>query len=178
MTARQGLFSNSLISSEVVTSLPERYIIRSLEKSDYSKGYLDCLRVLTWVGDLTEEQFEERYDEMNSQGRGTYYLLVVEYGNRIIATGSLIVEKKFIHNRGLVGHIEEISVAKEHQGKKLGLKMIQAIDSIAKNLGCYKTILDCGPKNEPFYIKCGFKNSGIEMSHYFEQEEKEGYYRG
>jgi len=68
-------------------------------------------------------------------------------------------------------------VQTNHQKKGLGLKMIQAIDSIAKNLGCYKTILDCNAQNEPFYVKCGYHNSGAEMSHYYE-EEKDAYHRG
>jgi glucosamine-phosphate N-acetyltransferase len=82
-----------------------------------------------------------------------------------------------IHNRGLCGHIEEVSVAKEHQGKRLGLQIIQLIDSVAKKVGCYKSILDCSPKNEPFYVKCGYFNSGTEMSHYYEPE-RDGYHRG
>lgn len=67
--------------------------MRSLERDDFQKGYLDCLRVLTHVGDLTEEQFHERYDEMVAL-KGTYYLLVIELEGRIVGTGSLIVEKK------------------------------------------------------------------------------------
>ena len=55
--------------------------------------------------------------------------------------------------------------------------MIKALDSIAINTGCYKNILNCGAKNEPFYARCGYFNSGTEMSHYFE-EGKEPYYRG
>ncbi|KIW10588.1 hypothetical protein PV08_11552 [Exophiala spinifera] len=177
MTASEGLFPNSLISDEVKASLPEGYTVRSLERTDFAKGFLDCLRVLTWVGDLTEEEFYERYDEMNTQGKGTYYLIVIEYEGRIVGTGSLIVEKKFIHNRGICGHIEEVSIAKEHQGKHLGQKMLASLDSVAKSLGCYKSILDCSPQNEPFYVKCNYHNSGTEMSHYYE-EWKEPYYRG
>lgn len=82
-----------------------------------------------------------------------------------------------IHNRGLVGHVEEIAVAREHQGKKLGLKLIQALDSIGKNVGCYKNILNCGPQNEAFYVKCGYHNSGTEMSRYF-YDAKDNYHRG
>lgn len=93
MATPTGLFPSSLISSEVISSLPEGYTARSLEKADFAKGYLDCLRVLTHVGDLTEEQFNERYDEMDALN-GTYYLLVLEYEGRIVGTGSLIVEKK------------------------------------------------------------------------------------
>jgi len=43
-----------------------------------------------------------------------------------------------IHNLGLVGHIEDIAVTKDQQGKKLGLRIIQALDYVAENVGCYK----------------------------------------
>ena len=81
-----------------------------------------------------------------------------------------------IHDRGLCGHIKEVSVAKDHQGKRIGLKIIKALDSVAVSLSCYKTILDCSPENEPFYVKCRYYNSGVEMSHYY--EEKDSYHRG
>jgi glucosamine-phosphate N-acetyltransferase len=167
-SAPEGLFSLDLISPTIAASLPESYTIRSLQKGDYSKGFLDCLRVLTTVGDITEAQWNERYDWMNTQGKGGYYLLVVEDGNRIVGTGALIVERKFIHNLGIVGHIEDIAVAKDQQGKKLGLKIIQALDFIAEKVGCYKSILDCSEANEGFYVKCGFKRAGLEMAHYYE----------
>jgi glucosamine-phosphate N-acetyltransferase len=73
-----------------------------------------------------------------------------------------------IHNLGIVGHIEDIAVAKDQQGKKLGLKIIQALDFIAEKTGCYKSILDCSEANEGFYVKCGFKRAGLEMAHYYE----------
>lgn len=94
MSTSQPLFSSSLISPEVVAAFPDGYTIRPLEKGDYSKGYLDCLRVLTWCGDITEAEFSERYDEMDTGGKGPYYLLVIEHENRIVGTGSLIAEKK------------------------------------------------------------------------------------
>jgi N-acetylglutamate synthase-like GNAT family acetyltransferase len=43
-----------------------------------------------------------------------------------------------IHNLGLVGHIEDIAVAKDQQGKKLGLRIIQALDGVAEAAGAYK----------------------------------------
>ena len=43
-----------------------------------------------------------------------------------------------IHNLGMVGHIEDIAVAKDQQGKKLGLRIIQALDGVAEAVGCYK----------------------------------------
>jgi glucosamine-phosphate N-acetyltransferase len=89
-----GLFSPRLISPAVVASLPESYSIRPLQKDDYGRGFLDCLRVLTTVGDITKEQWDERYEWMNTQGREGYYLIVIDDGDRIVGTGALIVERK------------------------------------------------------------------------------------
>jgi len=177
--ASESLFSSSLIPPKFSTSLPAGYTVRSLAREDYNKGYLDCLRVLTHVGDLTREEFEERYDEMVAL-KGTYFLAVLEYEGTIVGTGSLVLERKFIHNRGLCGHIEEVSIHTAHQGKKLGLAMLQTLDNIAVSLGCYKTLLDCNDKNEPFYVKCGYRNMGNEMVRYWDQEdgEKDSYHRG
>ncbi|KAI6247072.1 Glucosamine 6-phosphate N-acetyltransferase [Erysiphe necator] len=162
-----GLFSSELISPEVAASLPSTYCIRALRKSDYGLGFLDCLRVLTTVGDISEADWNERYEWMNTQGKGGYYLLVIEDRGRIVGTGALIVERKFIHQLGIVGHIEDIAVAKDQQGKKLGLKIIQALNFIAEKVGCYKSILDCSEANEGFYVKCGYKRAGLEMARYY-----------
>lgn len=88
------LFASDLISPAIAASLPQTYSIRALRKSDYARGFLDCLRVLTTVGDISEEDWNERYDWMCSQGRGSYYLLVIEDQGRIVGTGALIVERK------------------------------------------------------------------------------------
>ena len=68
-----------------------------------------------------------------------YFLIcIIDASQHIVGTGALLVERKFIHNLGLVGHIEDIAVAKDQQGKKLGLRIIQALDYVAENVGCYK----------------------------------------
>ncbi|KAI9887459.1 MAG: Glucosamine-phosphate N-acetyltransferase-like protein [Watsoniomyces obsoletus] len=183
------LFDPSLISPTVSSSLPESYTIRPLQQSDYHAGFLDVLRVLTTVGEVTEERWKERYEWMrrrnediegndNTSGdddkkkkvaaRGEYFILIIWDGKKVVGTGTLLVEKKFIHELGSVGHIEDIAVAKDQQGKKLGLRMIQALDALAENVGCYKSILDCSEANEGFYVKCGFKRAGLEMAHYYE----------
>ncbi|XDG08663.1 hypothetical protein ABKA04_008278 [Annulohypoxylon sp. FPYF3050] len=93
MAGAQALFPASLISTDVTRSLPDGFVIRPLEREDYSKGFFDCLRVLTWVGDVSETEFTERYDEM-AESNGTYYFAVIEYENHIVGTGALVVEKK------------------------------------------------------------------------------------
>lgn len=163
-----GMFTDELISHTIAATLPPTYVLRPLRKSDYAIGFLDVLRVLTTVGDITEEEWNERYDWMNNQGKGGYYIMVIEDQGKIVGTGALLVERKFIHHLGLVGHIEDIAVAKDQQGKKLGLKLIQALDLVAEKVGCYKCILDCSEANEGFYVKCGYKRAGLEMAHYYD----------
>ncbi|KEY65446.1 hypothetical protein S7711_08579 [Stachybotrys chartarum IBT 7711] len=171
MTDTPSLFSTDLISPEVAAALPDGYVMRPLRRTDFKSGFLDCLRVLTTVGEFSAEQFEQQYDTMAHQGG--YYILVIEDTSRtetpaVVGTGALIVERKFIHNLGAVGHIEDIAVAKDQQGKKLGLRIIQALDFVAEKVGCYKSILDCSEANEGFYIKCGFRRAGLQMAHYYE----------
>jgi glucosamine-phosphate N-acetyltransferase len=188
------LFSTSLISPEVISLLPTDYTIRPMRRSDYNRGYLDVLRVLTTVGDISEEAWNQRYEWITSRNDEYYMLVVCDGADRVVGTGSLIVERKFIHSLGMVGHIEDIAVEKNQQGKKLGLRIIQALDYVAAQVGCYKvcvfflffllahgsvavsrynadlglqSILDCSEVNEGFYVKCGFKRAGLEMAHYY-----------
>ncbi|CRG86230.1 glucosamine-phosphate N-acetyltransferase [Talaromyces islandicus] len=163
----EPLFSPSLISPEIQSVLPEGYSARPLRRSDYHLRYLDVLRVLTTVGDITEAMWNERYDYLKKRNDEYYLIVICDGSGKIVGTGSLIVERKFIHTLGLVGHIEDIAVSQDQQGKKLGLRIIQTLDYVAAKVGCYKTILDCSEVNEGFYIKCGFKRAGLEMAHYY-----------
>ena len=78
---------------------------------------------------------------MVSQRESYFILVVLDGSNKIVGTGALVVERKFIHNLGSVGHIEDIAVARDQQGKKLGLRIIQALDFVAEKVGCYKVSL-------------------------------------
>lgn len=49
------LFSSDLISPEVLKELPDGYSCRAIQRNDYHNSFLDVLRVLTTVGDITED---------------------------------------------------------------------------------------------------------------------------
>ena len=57
--------------------------------------------------------------------------------------------KPSIHELGLVGHIEDIVVNKDQQGKKLGFRIIEALDYIAEKVGCYKVRVDMSLTSRP-----------------------------
>ena len=99
-----SLFSSDLLSPEVQAALPEGYVLRTLRRDDYASGFLDCLRVLTTVGDVTEEGFQQQFDTMEKQGG--YYLIVIEdtslTESPVVATGALIVERKLYAAQGAI----------------------------------------------------------------------------
>jgi len=88
------LFLPSLISPSVSSSLPTSYTMRPLQRSDYDAGFLDVLRVLTTVGEITPEGWNAHYDWM-SRRDDTYYIVVVVDGEgKVVGCGTLVVERK------------------------------------------------------------------------------------
>uniref|UniRef100_A0A7S0YRJ5 Glucosamine 6-phosphate N-acetyltransferase n=1 Tax=Polytomella parva TaxID=51329 RepID=A0A7S0YRJ5_9CHLO len=142
------------------------YAIRLLDTSDYEKGYLKLLSQLTTVGDISEETFKARVEEMRSMK--SYFIHVIEdtEKEKIIGTASLIIELKFIHGCSKIGHIEDVVVDSTYRGLKLGQKLIDSLVERSRAEGCYKTILDCAESNSGFYEKCGFKKKEIQMVQY------------
>lgn len=92
--ASEALFSSDLLSPGVSEALPQGYKIRSLRRTDYETGFLDCLRVLTTVGDISQEQWAERYDWFTQRDGGYYILVVEDEKDRVVGCGTLVVERK------------------------------------------------------------------------------------
>ena len=93
-----------------------------------------------------------------------HYLCVVEENNKIIGSGTLLIQKNLSHSGQPYGHIENIVVHINQRGKGIGKKIVLYLIEKAKENNCYKTILDCKKENVPFYIKCGFEETGeVEM---------------
>ena len=135
--------------------------IRTIETSDYDKGYLELLSQLTDTPFLTREEFNKILQNINSE------IYVIEKDNKIVASGTLLIEKKIIHKGGLVGHMEDIVVDKSNRGDKLGQKIVNFLINKAKEKGCYKIIADCKDELLAFYQKTGYERRGIQIAYYF-----------
>ncbi|KAK9689629.1 hypothetical protein RND81_09G072200 [Saponaria officinalis] len=149
----------------------QSYKIRRLEITDKSKGFIELLRQLTVCDSVSDTEFKDRFRELAAEG-DNHVICVVEDSNtgRIIATGSVFIEKKFIRNCGKVGHIEDVVVDTSARGLNLGKKVIEFLTAHAQSMGCYKVILDCSAQNRAFYEKCGFSEKEIQMVKYFDVE--------
>ena len=83
------------------------------------------------------------------------------------------VERKFIHENGLVGHLEDIVVHKDYRKLNFGRFIIDQLTFLGRVNGCYKILLDCSEKNVPFYEKCGYTRKGAEMACYMDVADKQ-----
>lgn len=145
----------------------DKYTFRVLEKEDYNRGFLQLLERLTVVGaySITYDMFTKRF---NDHDNNTYnYVIIDNLVDKVIAFGTLLVEKKYIHNLSAVGHIEDIVVDADYSGQGIGKKIVTSLAEIAKTKHCYKVILNCGKNNVGFYNKCGFEEKEVEMVKYF-----------
>ena len=129
--------------------------IREITERDLSKGFLESLDSLRKASNLSQKKAKEILDRIKSNPNHIIY--VAELDSKIVGATTLFIEPKFIHEGGLVGHIEDVVVRKEYQGKGIGQKVVKALLAYAKKQGCYKTVLDCTDDLVPFYEKMGFK---------------------
>lgn len=129
--------------------------IRKIQKKDISNGFLHSLNSLRKTSDFSPKKALAIFDKISSDPKEVIYVAVI--GARVVGAASIIIEQKFIHMGGKVGHIEDVVVAKEFQGKGIGQKIVCALLEYARRHGCYKTILDCTDDLIPFYEKLGFK---------------------
>jgi len=160
------IFSPKLIVEvEGLEPLNDQFILRPLHIGDHKKGFLSTLAFLTKVPDVPENAFIENFKSMQSV-KDHYYIIAIEdkETQKIVAIGTLLVEKKFSRGITKCGHIEDIVVNPDYRQKKFGKRLVKQLMSIGKVLGCYKIILDCTEQNVPFYEKCDFEKKEVQMA--------------
>jgi glucosamine-phosphate N-acetyltransferase len=131
--------------------------IRELQKEDLWNGFLTTLDSLRQTSDIEKNIADKIFDKIKNNP--DHIVAVALTDGKIVGAATLLLEPKFIHNGGIVGHIEDVVVDKKFQGKKIGEKIISYLLDFAKSKGCYKTILDCVDDVKPFYEKLGFKHN-------------------
>ena len=139
--------------------------IRKINESDLSNGFLDSLESLRSVGKLDKAKAIQILRDITKNPN--HVIFVVEYDGKIVGSTTLLIEQKFIHEGGKVGHIEDVVISKQFHSKGIGVKIIQEVLEYAKTQGCYKTILDCADNLKPFYEKIGFvlHSNGMRFNH-------------
>ena len=134
----------------------ENIIIREIQESDLEKGFLECLDNLKIASDLEKDSAKNILKSILDDSN--HIIHIAELDGKIVGSTTLLIEQKFIHKGGFVGHIEDVVVREGFERKQIGKKIIESLLEIAKNRGCYKTILDCKDDVKEFYEKIGFRH--------------------
>ena len=129
--------------------------IRKLEEKDLFRGFLTSLDSLKKTSDLNENKAKDVFNKIKSNPNHLVFVVILD--DKVAGSTTLLIEPKFIHQGGNVGHIEDVVIAKEFQSSGIGEKWINFGLEYAKKNDCYKTILDCSDDVKPFYEKIGFK---------------------
>jgi len=85
----------------------------------------------------------------------------------IIASGTILIEPKFIRGGKSVGHIEDIVVKNTYRGRHISCDILYLLKNVAREKQCYKVILNCNEQVKRVYEISGFKEKGIQMALYF-----------
>jgi glucosamine-phosphate N-acetyltransferase len=133
-------------------SEPPPIIIRQMYATDLRRGFLACMASLRPC-ELTDEEAIEVFRQRMRQKIYTYVALM---DNRVVGTATLLIEPKFLHSGGIVGHIEDVAVHQAYMQHGVGALLVRHLLEECKKAGCYKVILDCAEKVVAFYEKLGF----------------------
>lgn len=153
------------ILNNINVNLYMSILIRKIKERDFENGFFETLSNLTTVGDIYSNDELKKEIIRRVLENQNHIIIVAEdlESRKIIGTATLLIEQKFIHNGGRVGHIEDVATRKGFEGRGVGREMIHKLTEISNEHGCYKIILDCDPNVVKFYEKLGFVKKAITM---------------
>ena len=139
--------------------------IREIEEDDLENGFLETLDFLRNTSGLDKNNAKEILKRIKQNPNHIIYVAIDD--KKIIGSTTLLIEQKFIHDGGLVGHIEDVVVRKDYERKGIGIKLVTSMLERAKEKNCYKTILACKDDLKQFYGRIGFKHesNGMRYDH-------------
>ena len=115
--------------------------ISEIEEGDLENGFLETLDFLRNASGLDKNKAREILKKIKQNPN--HIIHVATDDKKIVGSTTLFIEQKFIHDGGLVGHIEDVVVRKDYEGQGIGMKLVISLLDVAKQKKCYKTILNC-----------------------------------
>lgn len=135
-------------------------IIRDMKVSD-----------IDYILDIEKEVFTTPWSrkafEMEILDNQLAKYVVAQIDGRIVGYGGiwLIIDE---------GHITNIAVSKEYQGKGIGNKLVEALIKLCQDRDIYSITLEVRKSNiiaQNLYAKYGFENCGIRPNYYSDDNE-------
>ena len=138
-------------------------IFRNIVKSDYN----DYKKLINT--DISKEKYEHFIDNI----LGDYHqIIVLEFENKLIGTGTLLIEDKLTYGGCKMGHIENLLIHENYRGNGYGELLVKKLSDTANNMKCYRVDLTCNVELENFYKKNNFNTNSVSMSLFFKENFK------
>lgn len=137
----------------------EEISLRELEETDFNNGFLSLFEQSKKPLEISSEDFKKILNSMKSSPNLHLVIVGVDKKSKtIVGAGTLIIEKKFIRDLGIIGHIEDVSVDTNWVEKNVGKAIVECLTRIAFEAEkVYKCIVGCSEKNVPFFQQVNFK---------------------
>ena len=143
-----------------------QFYFRKLMINDYNTEFFEVLNQLSPIIKPRYNDWVTFINELNPT-KQQIIIAVDRDTEKVVATGTVIIQQKIIHNMGKVAHIEDVVVDNNFRGKGLGKELINHLQDIAISQSVYKTTLYCFDKNAELYEKCGFEKKGSYFAKYY-----------
>lgn len=136
-------------------------VLQHLDTDDALRACLPLMRQLRpHLSD--SDDFLARIARMRTEG---YRLLAAIDAGQIVALAGYRHQENLIYGRFM--YVDDLVVDSTRRGGRLGARLLQALDGIAREAGCAKFVLDTGLSNalaQRFYFRQGLLTSAIRFS--------------
>ena len=143
-----------------------KFEIRELKADDFNNGYIDLLGQYFSIDSskMTQEFFNKQYEFLKK--KTNYYIRVIiePDTNRIIATGSLFIEFKFVYNLAKVAYIDDIIIDNGYRNIGLGKKLLNHLKVLSNANGCIQINVISPNNASGFFEKNGFSDDNKHLS--------------
>lgn len=136
--------------------------IRPMDERDLEKGFLETLKNLTEVKELTKEKVLQ-ICRRNLIADHRVLVMENDTTGQVIGTATLVITWKFTRGGVASGRISDVATRQGFENQGIATKLVDALIEYAKVKGCYKITLQCDPKNVAFYKRHGFREHEVAM---------------
>lgn len=141
-----------------------KYKIKELKKKYITEELFETLSHLSDSTKTNIRKGKKIFKEIKKNKNHFIYVALDKESGNVIGMITLLVEPKFIHDCGYLGHIEDVVTRQGHENQGIGKELVKTVIKQAKKSDCYRIILDCSDENMKFYEKCGFHRRENEMT--------------
>ncbi|XOU93913.1 MAG: GNAT family N-acetyltransferase [Candidatus Kerfeldbacteria bacterium] len=140
-----------------------KYKIKEFSKKNITSEFFTTLNNLSKTVKKNIKKGRKAFKHIQKNKNHRIFVAINE-DEQVIGLTTLLIERKFIHEFGKLGHIEDVVVREGFEGNGIGGALIEKAKKVAKKEDCYRIVLNCSDDNIKFYEKYGYKKKENEMA--------------